>query len=65
MKKIISASRPALSRSNGRLSGSNDRPEPKIPKIFSLVIHCRDENHQRQIYEQLTAQKIHCRVITL
>jgi hypothetical protein len=39
--------------------------EPRIPKIFSLVIHCRDENHQRQIYEQLAAQKIDCRVITL
>jgi hypothetical protein len=41
------------------------RAEITIPKLFQLVIECRDENQQRELYERLTASGHVCKVMTL
>jgi hypothetical protein len=47
----------------------NHKPRPPreitIPTLFQLVIQCRDENQQRELYEQLTAAGHTCKVMTL
>jgi len=37
----------------------------KTPRLYHLVIPCRDEHHQRSLYNQLTRAGHPCRVITL
>jgi hypothetical protein len=39
--------------------------EITIPTLFQLVIECRDENQQRELYEKLTAAGHTCKVMTL
>lgn len=41
------------------------RREVRIPTLFQLVIECRDETQQREVYERLAAAGIACKVMTL
>jgi hypothetical protein len=36
-----------------------------IPESYELVVTCRDENNQRQLYEYLAAEGYECRVLTM
>jgi ParB-like chromosome segregation protein Spo0J len=36
-----------------------------IPALFEVVVACRDEGGQRQLYERLTAEGYSCRLFTL
>src|ERR1051326_4885398 len=46
-----------------QLTRSPAHPPP--PRLYHLVIPCRDAQHQRTLYEQLTRAGHPCRVITL
>jgi hypothetical protein len=39
--------------------------EPPLPESFHLLVKCRDEPQQRELYERLTAQGHDCRVLSL
>src|SRR5262245_11497133 len=34
------------------------------PEKFEILVECQDENHQREVYERLTAEGLKCRVLT-
>jgi ParB-like chromosome segregation protein Spo0J len=40
-------------------------PEVDIPEIFQVVVECSDEEHQRAVYERLTADGLACKLLTL
>jgi hypothetical protein len=58
-KKQAIASSPAKSRPT-KISA-----EQNIPESYELVVTCGDEDDQRQLYERLTEQGYHCRVLTM
>ena len=39
--------------------------EVKVPELFQIVAECRDEDQQKQLFEQLTSDGYKCRVLTL
>ena len=47
-----------------RHSHSSLTPKP-IAEAYSVLVECADERQQRQLYEQLQAQGLKCRVLTL
>ncbi len=40
-------------------------PEINIPEAFQVVVECRDETQQQEVYERLTADGLKCRLLTL
>jgi ParB-like chromosome segregation protein Spo0J len=36
-----------------------------IPEAFQVVVECRDEAHQKEVFERLTADGLTCRLLTL
>jgi ParB-like chromosome segregation protein Spo0J len=40
-------------------------PEVAIPEAFQVVIECRDEAHQKEVFERLSAEGLSCRLLTL
>jgi hypothetical protein len=44
---------------------SSDRPEVAIPEAFQLVVECRDESEQEELYERMRGEGYRCRVLTL
>jgi len=40
-------------------------PEVDIPEAFQVVIECRDEAHQKELFERLTGEGLSCRLLTL
>jgi ParB-like chromosome segregation protein Spo0J len=44
-----------------------DGPPPSvpIPEAFQIVVECRDEAQQEELFERLTAEGLKCRVVTL
>ncbi len=51
--------------------GGGDSPQEaapagvKVPELFQIVIQCRDEEHQQQLFERFTAEGLECRLLTL
>lgn len=43
----------------------SERPEVNIPESFQLVIECKSEADQEQLYERLRKEGFRCRVLTL
>jgi hypothetical protein len=41
-----------------------DRDVP-IPDAYQVVVECRDEAHQKDVFERLTAEGYRCRLLTL
>ncbi|HUY34662.1 MAG TPA: hypothetical protein VMV69_18095 [Pirellulales bacterium] len=39
--------------------------EPNLPESWQVVIQCRDEDQQREVYERMTAEGFKCRVLVL
>jgi hypothetical protein len=39
--------------------------EVPIPDAYQVVVECRDEAHQKEVFERLTAEGHHCRLLTL
>ena len=48
---------------------ANDTPkkpnEPVYRPIHHLVLECRDEDEQRDLFEEMTTRGLRCRVVTL
>jgi ParB-like chromosome segregation protein Spo0J len=48
---------------------TDDLPEmdamPEIPQSHQVVVECASEDHQREIYERLTAEGLRCRLLML
>ncbi len=42
-----------------------DRPEPNLPEFWQLVVHCHGEEDQHALYDRLTDQGYHCRVLVM
>jgi hypothetical protein len=40
------------------------RPPVLPPEKFEILVECRDEGHQREVYDRLTAEGLKCRVLT-
>lgn len=40
-------------------------PEISIPEAFQVVVECRDEAQQREVFERLTAEGLSCRLLML
>lgn len=55
----------AASQAIHGFASSNDRPEVSIPEAFQVVVECRDEDEQQEIYERMRKEGYKCRVLTL
>lgn len=44
---------------------ANERSEPRIPQLYQVVVECRDEDEQREVYEALVADGRKCRLVML
>jgi hypothetical protein len=42
-----------------------DRPEVNVPESYQVVVECRDEDDQQNIYERMRSEGYRCRVLTL
>lgn len=40
-------------------------PEVDIPRLFQVVVECRDEAEQRSVFERLSAEGLACRLLHL
>jgi hypothetical protein len=47
-------------------AGKEDRNKAPVlpPERFEILIECRDENDQREVYDRLTSEGLKCRVLT-
>jgi hypothetical protein len=39
--------------------------ETAIPRIFQVIVECRDVAEQQDVYERLVAEDLKCRLLTL
>jgi hypothetical protein len=46
-------------------SPQNQRPEVTVPESYQVVVECRDEADQHQVFNQMRAEGYRCRVLTL
>jgi hypothetical protein len=44
---------------------SKDRPEVNVPESYQVVVECRDETDQENVYARMRAEGYRCRVLTL
>ena len=44
---------------------AGERPEVNIPEAFQVVVECRDEAQQKEVFERLTAEGLSCRLLML
>jgi len=42
-----------------------ERPEVNIPEAFQVVVECRDEAQQKEVFERLTTEGLSCRLLML
>ncbi len=49
------------------LSDDDEAPlaEATIPRLFQVIVECRDEAEQQSVYERLVAEDFKCRLLTL
>ena len=52
-------------RAAGRRARRRRRRRSTIPEAFQVVVECRDEDQQRDVFERLTAEGLKCRLLTL
>jgi len=38
---------------------------PEIPECWQVLVQCRDEDQQREVYARMTAEGFKCRVLVL
>ena len=44
---------------------AGERPEIHVPEAFQVVVECRDEAQQKEVFERLTAEGLSCRLLML
>lgn len=42
-----------------------ERPAVRVPESYQVVVECRDEEDQREVFERMRAEGYRCRVLTL
>ncbi|HVC98674.1 MAG TPA: hypothetical protein VND64_33725 [Pirellulales bacterium] len=60
-------------RSSHRTSKARQSPTPpdvrkaarELPEMWQVLVQCRDEEQQREVYERMTAEGFKCRVLVL
>ncbi len=57
-------------RSKPRMAGTRAKApradkEVPVPALFQVLVQCRSEAEQRQVYEQMTRAGHPCRVLTM
>ena len=55
----------AEERTSAAFAASSDRPEVEIPEAFQVVVECKDEDEQQEVYERMRGEGYKCRVLTL
>jgi hypothetical protein len=53
-----------LAKKNEAERKDKDRALTLPPERFEILVACRDEGHQREVYDRLTAEGLKCRVLT-
>jgi len=46
-------------------SDCNSANEVKVPEVYQILVTCRDEEEQREVFEQLTSEGRSCRLVNL
>lgn len=46
-------------------SDTDTRPDVVIPQVFQIVVECRDEGQQKELFERFTAEGLKCRLLNL
>ena len=59
------AARSATPAAQANSAGALPLPSAKIPELFQVVVQCRDEAEQREVYERLTGEGRKCRLLML
>jgi len=54
-----------LAAEAGQAEEEGPPEEVPIPESFQVVIECRDEEHQRELYERLAGEGLKCRLLNL
>jgi ParB-like chromosome segregation protein Spo0J len=52
-------------RSAGESLPIADRPDVVVPECYQVVVECKDEEDQQQVFEQMRERGYRCRVLTL
>jgi hypothetical protein len=39
--------------------------QPRSPELYQVIIHCRDEAQQRELFERLRREGLRCRLTVL
>jgi hypothetical protein len=45
--------------------GDSPTPDVAIPRLFQVIVDCRDELEQQAVYERLMREELKCRLLTL
>jgi hypothetical protein len=53
-----------LAKKAGAGGEGKDKPPALPPERFEVLVECRDEGHQREVYDRLTGEGLTCRVLT-
>ncbi len=56
---------PAPSDDREAEGGPGGECEPPLPDVFQILVQCRDEDQQRELFERLTAEGWSCRLVNL
>ncbi|MBN1395694.1 MAG: ParB N-terminal domain-containing protein [Pirellulales bacterium] len=61
MLEKMSGGADAIGQNTGATTGS----EIEVPDAYQVVVECRDEDQQREVYDRMTAEGFECRLLTL
>jgi hypothetical protein len=53
-----------LAKQTGAGPGDKEKAPALPPERFEVLVECRDEGHQREVYDRLTGEGLKCRVLT-
>src|SRR5262249_13078913 len=53
-----------LARNVGTGKEDKDKAPVLPPERFEILVECRDEDHQREVYDRLSEEGLKCRVLT-
>jgi hypothetical protein len=55
-----------LAEKAGAVANKGEKQQAPVlpPEKFEILVACRDEGHQREVYERLTGEGLKCRVLT-
>ncbi|NMC21147.1 MAG: ParB N-terminal domain-containing protein [Thermogutta sp.] len=56
---------PAANGGGDAAGEADGESEPPLPDVFQIVVQCRDEDQQRELFERLTGEGFSCRLVNL